>query len=307
MTEDNGMEGNGTATDPAGAGSASSGREWIAGLPEELSGQRALLDGLLGICAADPVIRYLLIGCSLGRGAADSLSDLDTGIGVAARGEEFEAVWPRIHRAVDGLDSLVDSVAHRIPEVAEQHVRVFAQYAGRCQLDLVILPAGPQVRVPHSVALYDPDGLVAAAVPDPPPPGAAEIREWAFLAWACLADVGKYLRRGSAWEALARLNDARAQCWKVLAAADRVPQARYGITSILDFAPGAVPPAMAATVAGLDLAGLLAAGRRLARLLDATAARLDEPARAAQPAEMGRFVTADLDRLAADWDQAGPG
>jgi hypothetical protein len=295
-----------TGVRSTGVGSTVTGREWIAGLPGELFGQRALLDGLLGICAADPVIRYLLIGCSLGRGAADSLSDLDAGMGVAADGEEFEAVWPRIHAAVAGLNGLVDSFSHRLPEVAARHVRIFAQYADRCQLDLVVLPAAPDVRVPNAVALHDPDGLVTAAAPDPPP-SPAEVREWAFLGWAALADLGKYLRRGSAWEALARLNDARAQCWKVMATADRVPQARYGITSILDFAPGAVPAAMAGTVAGLDLADLLAAGRRLAGLLTATAARLDEPARAAQPAEMGRFITADLDRLAADWDQAEPG
>lgn len=294
------MEGNGTAS-----GGPPAGQDWIDALPDELSGQRALLTGLLGICAADPVIRYLMIGCSLGRGAADRLSDLDTGIGVAAEGREFDAAWPRIHRAVDGLDGLVGSVAHRIPEVRAQHVRIFAQYADRCQLDLVIMPAEPDFRVPHAVALYDPDGLVVSGAPDGPPPGAEEVREWAFLAWAYLADVGKYLRRGSPWEALARLNDARGQAWKVVAAADRVPQARFGFISILDFAPEAMPPAMAGTVAGLDLAGLLAASRRLARLLTETAARLDEPAWAGQPAAMGAFVTADLDALAGDWGQAG--
>ncbi len=180
-------------------------------------------------------------------------------------------------------------------------MRIFAQYADRCQLDLVVLPAAPDIGVPSSVALYDPDGLVAVPAPEVPPPAPAEIREWAFLAWAAVADLGKYLRRGSPWEALARLNEARAQAWKVLAAADRVPQARYGITSILDFAPGTVPAAMAGTVAGLDAAGLLAAGRRLAALLTEAGQRLDEASRAALPGAMASFITADLDRLAADW------
>lgn len=305
------MKSNGPADDPTAAG-----RAWIAGLPADLSGQRALLTGLLDLCAADPVIRYLLIGCSLGRGAADRLSDLDLAMGVAAgdagsgeagsgeagSGEAgFDAAWRRIHQAVDRLGGLVDSFSHRLPEVRARHVRIFAQYADRCQLDLVVLPAAPDIGVPSSVALYDPDGLVAVPAPEVPPPAPAEIREWAFLAWAAVADLGKYLRRGSPWEALARLNEARAQAWKVLAAADRVPQARYGITSILDFAPGTVPAAMAGTVAGLDAAGLLAAGRRLAALLTEAGQRLDEASRAALPGAMASFITADLDRLAADW------
>jgi hypothetical protein len=289
------MESNGTAQDPTAAG-----RAWIAGLPADLSGQRALLTGLLDRCAADPVIRYLLIGCSLGRGAADRLSDLDLAMGVAAGEADFDALWPRLHQAVDGLDGLVESFAHRMPEIRVRHVRIFAQYADRCQLDLVIMPAVTGIGVVDSVVLYDPGGLVASPSPHGPPPGPAEIREWAFLAWAALADLGKYLRRGSPWEALARLDEARAQCWKVLAAADRVPQAQYGITSILDFAPDTVPAAMARTVAGLDAAGLLAAARRLAALLAGAGERLDEESRAALPAAMAAFITADLDGLAPD-------
>lgn len=51
------------------------GLDWIGGLPPELAGQRALLRGLLALCDADHRIRWLVIGCSLARGAGDRLSD----------------------------------------------------------------------------------------------------------------------------------------------------------------------------------------------------------------------------------------
>jgi hypothetical protein len=54
---------------------------------------------------------------------------------------------------------------------------------------------------------------------------------------------------------------------------------------------------MAGTVAGLEPAGLLAAGRELARLLAAAGAGLDAAQRAALPAAMARYITADLAAL----------
>ena len=59
--------------------------------------------------------------------------------------------------------------------------------------------------VKDEVVLYDPDGRRIARFTD------REItpqqtREWAFAGWCALADLGKYLRRGSVWEALGRLN-----------------------------------------------------------------------------------------------------
>jgi hypothetical protein len=54
---------------------------------------------------------------------------------------------------------------------------------------------------------------------------------------------------------------------------------------------------MAATVAGLDPAALLAAGQELARLLSAAGDRLDAGQRAALPAAMARYITADLAAL----------
>jgi len=53
------------------------GLDWIDRLPAELAGQQALLRCLLALCEADDSIRWLVIGCSLARGAGDRLSDLD--------------------------------------------------------------------------------------------------------------------------------------------------------------------------------------------------------------------------------------
>ena len=241
------------------------GLDWIDDLPPELAGQRALLRGLLALCDADDRISWLVIGCSLARGAGDRLSDLDMAMGI--RDEDFEAARPDLRRAVDGLGELVESYHHQLPGLAQAHERIFAQFADRSQVDLVLFPASvPGGSVPDVVVLYDPDDrLVTAAERKPVTSG--QIREWAFGGWCALADLGKYLRRGSTWEALARLNEARAQLWQLWAVTLDVPDPQYGLTSILDFAPGQVPASFEGTVADLDPGRLLDAARRVAALL----------------------------------------
>src|SRR5450755_541194 len=95
------------------------GRDWIGQLPAELAGQRAILEGLLGLCEDSESIRWLVIGCSLARGAADRLSDLDVAMGV--RDEEFPVITPGVRRAVGRLGDLVDSYHHRLPGVPGTH------------------------------------------------------------------------------------------------------------------------------------------------------------------------------------------
>jgi hypothetical protein len=297
------------------------GRDWVAGLPAELAGQRAILTRLIDFCAAEPRARWLVIGCSLARAAADRLSDLDLAIGIetgtgagnsddeGSDAGDFDAACADIRRAVDGLGDLVESFQHRLPEVPGPHIRIFAQYADRCQVDLVVFPASVSAgSVPNVVVLYDPAGLVTIeAKPRPVTP--EQVREWAFLSWCALADLGKYLRRGSWWEARGRLDEARAELWKLQAAAGRVPDAQYGLTSILDFAPAALPPEMTATVAGLDPAALLAAARHLARLLGEIGENpggLDAAQRAALPGAMARFIRADLDAVRVAPDMRAP-
>jgi hypothetical protein len=96
-----------------------SGLDWIDDLPPELAGQQALLRGLLALCDADNRIRWLVIGCSLARGAGDRLSDLDLAMGI--RDEDFDAARPGLRRAVDGLGELIESYHHQLPSVTQAH------------------------------------------------------------------------------------------------------------------------------------------------------------------------------------------
>ena len=278
------------------------GLDWIDDLPPELGGQRALLRGLLALCDADDRISWLVIGCSLARGAGDRLSDLDMAMGIrdmamGIRDEDFEAARPDIRRAVDGLGELVESYYHQLPGLTQVHERIFTQFADRSQVDLVLFPASvPGGSVPNVVALYDPDDrLVIAGERKPVMSG--QIREWAFGGWCALADLGKYLRRGSTWEALARLNEARAQLWQLWAVTLDVPDPQYGLTSILDFAPGQVPASFEGTVADLDPGRLLDAARRVAALLHEAGERLPDDQRADLPGAMARYITADLEQI----------
>ena len=52
------------------------GGAWLAALPDELAAQRHVMAGLTDRCQAWPLARSLLVGCSLGRCAADALSDV---------------------------------------------------------------------------------------------------------------------------------------------------------------------------------------------------------------------------------------
>jgi hypothetical protein len=125
-------------------------------------------------------------------------------VGVAE--ERFADVFPRVRSVVDGLGGLVESYHHKLPGLTLPHERIFAQYADRSQLDLVVYPATVFAgSIPNVVVLYDPDSVLAA--PDSVASSAvspSQVREWAFQGWCALADLGKYVRRGSAWEALER-------------------------------------------------------------------------------------------------------
>jgi hypothetical protein len=281
------------------------GRRWIAALPAELDGQRAVLTGLLDRCEADDTISWLVIGCSLARGAADRLSDLDLALGV--RDEDFGAAAARIRPMVDGLGRLVESYHHQLPEVTGPHERIFAQFADGAQVDLVVFPESEPVGSFRTVVLLyrrdapaDAGGQAGDQPADPrPAPTPGQIREWAFRGWCALADLTKYLRRGSAWEALERLHEARTEFWRVWAVAHDVPDPQYGITSILDFAAEQVPPELGRTVADLDLARLLTAARHLAARFAQLGDDLDPDQAAALPYAMASYITGELAALAA--------
>lgn len=249
----------------------------------------------MAFCETDQRIRWLALGCSLSRGAGDRLSDLDAALGV--RDAELEAALPAVRAAVDGLGELVDSYHHLLAGRNGTSERIFAQFADRCQVDLVVLPAsaGSQL-VPRVVVLYDPDNLVKISEATQPP-SPQQLREWAFGGWCALADLGKYLRRGSAWEALARLTEARALLCQLHAAAIGVPDPQYGLTSLLDFAADQLPAGLEATVAGLEPLQLLEAARHTAAMLTAIAGQLTAEQRAMLPSAMASYITADLAEL----------
>jgi hypothetical protein len=284
------------------------GARWIEELPAGIAAQQGLLRELLAFSQADPDVKWLVLGCSLARGAGDWLSDIDAAVGVVD--EQLPGAFPRIRSAVDGLGGLVESFHHQLPGLALTHERIFAQYADRSQLDLVVYPATVFAgSIPDVVVLYDPEDLLAVPAAVAPDAGAPDtgtpdtgtpvavppeqIREWAFLGWCALADLGKYVRRGSAWEALERLHEARAQLWQLWAAAGGVPQPQHGLTSVLDYA-AALPDGIEETVSGLDVGSLLAAGLRVAELLGEVGGRLGEEQRAVLPLAMGSFVLSDL-------------
>ena len=149
------------------------------------------------------------------------------------------------------------------------------QYADGRQIDVVTQPtASITGRVPGAIVLYDPDGRMAAErVVGVATATAADIREWEVLGWESLANVAKYLERGSAWEALNRLNEARDLALQLWAVGEDVPYPLFGLTSLLDADPPRIPTGLEATAAHAELGKLATAARACAGLLRDASAR----------------------------------
>jgi hypothetical protein len=294
------------------------GRAWLAALPEELAAQRRVLTGLVDRCEAWPLATSLVVGCSLGRGAADQLSDIDAALGVnappgEAGAKRIETMEAMVVAALPELGALVDVLRHPTG-AASQHVRrIFAQFADRTQLDLAVV-ADTEIEArrraggaPEFVSLYQ---APASAESDPrvPADGAGsgdgprdayavtgeQVREWAFLGWIALIDADKYLRRGSVWEAHSRLQEARHRIWALWAAAQGAMYPWHGLSQVLDHDPGDLPPGIEFTVAGLDAADLRRAARASAGVLAAASEAAARRHPADLPAAMADYVTRAL-------------
>ncbi len=112
-----------------------------------------------------------------------------------------------------------------------------------------------------------------------------------------LLDLDKYLRRGSAWEALERLHEARGHVWRLIAVANDVEYPAYGITAILDAAGDpAIPAGMGETTSTLDLDRLPRAARALARRLEEASAAAG--AKTGEPPDRRRLAAYAMERLA---------
>ena len=291
------------------------GRAWLAALPDELAAQRRVLTGLVDRCEAWPLATSLVAGCSLGRGAADELSDIDAALGVdAPLGEagarRIETMEAMVVAALPELGALVDVQRHPTGP-ASQHVRrIFAQFADRTQLDLaVVADADIEARsraggAPDFVSLYQAPASVESDPRMPADGGASgdeprdayavtgeQVREWAFLGWIALIDADKYLRRGSVWEAHSRLQEARHRIWALWAAAQGAMYPWHGLSQVLDHDPDDLPPGIEFTVAGLDAADLRRAARASAGVLAAASEAAARRHPADLPAAMADYVT----------------
>ena len=247
---------------------------WLKALRARLPGHAALLDALLDICREDERIRVLQLQCSIARGAGDELSDLD--LGIAVRDDAWQDVAEQLPHALRRIAAPVDLLSHVIPEWGNRpHRRIFVQYADGRQIDLVVQPAeSVSGRVPGAVVLHDPDGrLREERVVPIATAGADDVRAWEVLGWESLANVAKYLERGSAWEALAALTRSRDLGLSLWAAAHAVPYPSFGLTSLLDVDPPRLPERLEETAARPNLAEIAAAARACAGLLRDAAER----------------------------------
>jgi hypothetical protein len=238
-------------------------RAWLRDLPAELGVQAGLLDRLLTAVEADPSWEWLEVGCSVGAGRADQLSDLDLGLGCGRDAFDVAAV----SRLLAGLGEVV--------ELAEQpwgngcH-RWWVQYVDGGQIDLVVMPAQARAGLPPgSVALLDRAGrLQARFVPSIYTAAPEDPRRWLLDGWEALANAAKYLQRGSLFEATEALHTARSRIYQLWAAGEGVPYPKFGLTSLLDVAGATLPPGIETTYACPDADRLRVAALRAANLLD---------------------------------------
>ncbi len=310
--------GPGSADGSAAAG-ALTGRAWLAALPEELAAQQRVMARLADLCETWPLVMSLLVGCSLGRGAADALSDIDAALGIdAPRGEagagRIATAEAMVAAALPEMGTLVDVLRHRTGPDSQHVRRVFAQFADGTQLDLaVVAEADIETRrraggAPDFVPLYQARPGSGEPHDDTPaggtrsggePPAAyavtgEQVREWAFHGWCMLIDADKYLRRGSLWEAHGRLNEARHYVWMLWAAANGALYPWHGLSQVLDHDPGNLPPGIESTVAGLDAPALRRAARASAKVLATVSEAAARRHPADLPAAMAAYVTSAL-------------
>ena len=313
--------------DSPGRAGALTGRAWLAALPTELAAQQRVMAGLVDRCEVWPTVRSLLVGCSLGRGAADALSDIDAALGVDAKrgqagADRVTAAEAMVVAALPDLGPLIDVLRHRSGTADQFARRIFAQFADGTQLDLVVVAqADIETRLraggaPDFIALYQASGPPDSQAPDAlalsggAQPGAEpqaayavtgdQVREWAFLGWCALIDADKYLRRGSLWEAHSRVHQARHHIWALWAAAHGALYPWHGLSQALDHDPSNLPPDVESTIASLDNADLYRAARASAEVLATVSAAAARRHPADLPTAMAAYVTRVLSETNAE-------
>jgi predicted nucleotidyltransferase len=226
---------------------------WLDSLPAELERQRSVMTRMVDTARADERIRVVIVGCSIGRGAADALSDIDALI--AVRPKDWDAACADSRSWVESWGTPIDLWQAVLPDGApddKKYQHTYAQWTNGVELDLVVSRLRDDwKRRGDWAVLYDPDGLVPSDV-TPYTHSPNDVRQWGYAALIRLSALAKYVTRGALWEAHLCLENARADIWRISALADGVPDAQYGVTAVFDDPRRPVPDAMARTVAGLD-------------------------------------------------------
>lgn len=275
------------------------GPRFVADLPSELAGQQAVLLRLLDAVQAWPEARWLVLSCSIARGAADAHSDIDLGLGLdeAAMPGALDGLLPFLRQGGDVLDAL----EHRLPRFEPRpHRHVFVQYADGVQVDITAAgasylqgyPVGEVVLYDSEQALTTPQRKAALDVTG------ERVREWTFLGWWALGDLTKYLARGSLWEARQRLTDATEHVFRLWGVAHGVTDAAYGLVAVVDRPDIGMPAGIEQTVVSLDAEELLAAADRVAGLLDEVGRQAAKAVPAALPTALAGHVQERLKDLA---------
>lgn len=244
---------------------------WLDELQRRLPRHADVLRRVREGAVLDARIVQFSVGCSIARGVADELSDLDCELSLEAD------AWPSgvelVEPLVRSCGEVVEVLNHNWAGAgSSEHRRIAVVYANGVQLDLMVWPvtAWSGMHPPDTVVLHArrpvftlPWDPARATV------GVDRLIEWRFLGWWALVDADKYLRRRSLWEARQRLEEVRTRIWQLSAAAQGIPFAEWGITSLLDDPEARLPDGAETTAAGLDASGMRAAVTQCAHLLEA--------------------------------------
>jgi hypothetical protein len=261
----------------------------LASLRSRLPRHASLLDAMADVVRRDDRWRFLEVGCSLGAGGGDELSDIDAGLGYDGIDASDLDAAARAFASAAGVP--VDLVVHRMERWPDDVCRVAAEYPDGLQLDLVVMPAPRRRGLPdRSISVVDKDQRLVAAYtpPDRLPPTVGLAREWVVLGWWAISTADKYVRRGALFEAVHAIDEARGHALRLWATGRGVPYAAFGLTSLLDFPPFELPVDLITTYAVPGRAGVVAAANRATADLLAAAS-------AAASAALGRDVSSPLD------------
>src|ERR1700687_2292451 len=110
---------------------------WLRSLPRALARQRAVIQQLLAYARGDERVRLFVVGCSIGRGAADALSDVDAFVGV--RRESFDDIVRTSVDLVRAGGEVLDLFQQIIPATSPEghpYQHNYAHYVDGVELDL---------------------------------------------------------------------------------------------------------------------------------------------------------------------------